>query len=313
MSKVSTQGTKGSGGISDLNFKNSSGFNKNGGVIQLDSLLSALKDALLVLPILQKFFVLIWLAIVIPLYNLNFFLLKIFRREKNKPLKKIDENVWMTSGSFFFMFKLYPSYMMVIKGKDGSLLIYNPIELQPETLNQIQGLGPVGAIFIANHFHDNWALDWKNQFPNSSIYTIRNMKSHTEKFLHVDSVIEEDADMCENFGILRINDISAMMRPGILDYFLSIETMSKKSLLVLPHISSTEGLSIKYWVGGILGYSGMGYSKINSLVYTKDISELKEYTAYIINSLKPNSIFCLHGKPLETEKEITKFVNVLKN
>jgi hypothetical protein len=284
-----------------------------GPIIQLEAILTALRDAFMTLPLMKKLMLLIWMLIIIPLYNLNMFLFSRFlNREKNKNLKKIDENIWVTSGSFFALFPLYSSNMMVVKGKDGTVLIYNPIELQMHTLQQIQEIGPVKAIFVPHYFHDWWLADWKARFPHVSIYTIRNMKPNLERSIHVDNILEDDPDMCENYGILQINDITAMMRPGVSDYFLAMETASKRRLAVLPHVASTEGASLKYWAGWLLGYSGMGYPKINRLVYVRDPVGLKDYSVYLFETKRPNILFALHGKVLDNEREIQRWMNALK-
>jgi hypothetical protein len=284
-----------------------------GPVVQLDATISALKDAFMEISLMKKLMILIWMIIAFPLYNLNLFIFsRIFNREKNKDFKKLDENIWVSSGSIFSMFKLYPSHMMIVKGKDGTLLVYNPIELQTSTLVQIQELGPVKAIFVSHHFHDLWIRQWKERFPHVSIYTVKSMRSQVERSIAVDNVIEEDPDMCDNFGIVQINDISGMMRRGIHDYFLSIESSTKRKVMVLPHVASTEMRSIKYWPGTLLGYFGAGFSMINSLVYVKDLSELKEYSAYTLEQKKPHILFSMHGKTLDTESEIKNYINLLK-
>jgi len=281
--------------------------------MQLDSVTTALKDAFGTLPFWKRFFLILWLLIVVPLYNLNMLLVtKLFNRERNKPLRKLDENIWVVGGNLYLFFKLYPSYMMVIKGKDGNVLLINPIEPQTHTLQQIQEIGPIKAIFVANHFHDTWISQWKDIFPEASFHTVKSMRGQIERSLNINSVIEEDADFSDNFGIAKLHDISVFMRPGIFDYMLSIHSESNKKVLVLPHSATTEGFSLKYFLGWILGYTGMGFSRINNLVYIKDIEGLKEYTLHVLNTLQPNILFAMHGKPIEREEYTARFICAIK-
>jgi hypothetical protein len=79
--------------------------------------------------------------------------------------------------------------MGVVKMRDGSLWIHSPIELDDATRRAVDALGPVKFVVSPNYEHVKYAKQWKEAYPNATLYGCPGLKAKTA------GVIPYDVDL----------------------------------------------------------------------------------------------------------------------
>jgi hypothetical protein len=79
--------------------------------------------------------------------------------------------------------------MGIVKMRDGSLWIHSPIELDDATRREVDALGPVKFVVSPNYEHVKYASQWKEAYPNATLYGCPGLKAKTA------GVIPYDVDL----------------------------------------------------------------------------------------------------------------------
>lgn len=85
-------------------------------------------------------------------------------------LEQLDEGLWTLTRPFNVMGLAFGVRMVVIRLKDGGLLLHSPIELTPELKQELDALGPVTDLVAPNCFHHLWIGDYPQVYPEARLW-----------------------------------------------------------------------------------------------------------------------------------------------
>lgn len=85
-------------------------------------------------------------------------------------VKKLAEGVWAVEGES----KLMPGFFLplrctIVRGTDGGLLLYSPIPLSEDAVEEIRKLGEVRTLFAPSLFHNGFVEGVKKAFPDAEV------------------------------------------------------------------------------------------------------------------------------------------------
>jgi Domain of unknown function (DUF4336) len=85
-------------------------------------------------------------------------------------LRKIDTNIWVAEQPLKYFGLDVGTRMTVIRLENGNLLVISPIEVQGETIDQINEIGKVSYIIAPNLYHYLFAAKFKTIYPQAEFY-----------------------------------------------------------------------------------------------------------------------------------------------
>ena len=86
-------------------------------------------------------------------------------------LTPFGDAIWTAEGPVvpFFHFP-YPTHMVVIRLRDGSLFVWSPIALNDVLRAEIDALGKVAHLVSPNKIHHLFLGEWKSAYPGARLY-----------------------------------------------------------------------------------------------------------------------------------------------
>jgi hypothetical protein len=61
------------------------------------------------------------------------------------------------------------NHLIAIKGKDGSVFVWNTIPCEEETAKSLEQIGKVKYVYCPSIWHDTNPRQWKSRFPDAKI------------------------------------------------------------------------------------------------------------------------------------------------
>ncbi|CAE7705894.1 unnamed protein product, partial [Symbiodinium microadriaticum] len=94
-------------------------------------------------------------------------------------LTALNTDLWVAERPFIWNSIDVGGKMAVVRLPDGGLWVHSPVELDEELRDALDQLGPVRHIVSPNFEHVKWAAQWKEAFPDATLWGTPGMK---EKF-----------------------------------------------------------------------------------------------------------------------------------
>lgn len=89
--------------------------------------------------------------------------------------KRVAEDVWVVDGPVIWFGvpwprMPFPTRMTIIRLDGGQLFVHSPTRLTPALISAVGAIGTVRWIIGPNRLHYFWIPDWRNHYPDASIY-----------------------------------------------------------------------------------------------------------------------------------------------
>lgn len=92
-------------------------------------------------------------------------------------LNSFGPDIWVAEGPVvsFFGFP-YPTRMVVIRLRSGSLFVWSPIAPTPELKAEVEAVGTVAHLVSPNKIHHLFLKAWKDAYPQARIHALDELK-----------------------------------------------------------------------------------------------------------------------------------------
>lgn len=113
-------------------------------------------------------------------------------------LKPVATDVWIADGPeirfrYFGLELPFPTRMTVVRLPDGDLWIHSPIAPTGTLVAETAALGRVRHLIAPNTLHYWWIPDWKERFPEASVYAAPGLERSAKRRLPIDHVLGDTA------------------------------------------------------------------------------------------------------------------------
>lgn len=97
-------------------------------------------------------------------------------------LQRFAEEIWITNGPTLTNLGFdFPTRMIVIRLRDGTLFIWSPITLSRELRIAVDRLGPVRHIVAPNTLHYMFIGDWHCAYPEATLHAVPELRAKRPK------------------------------------------------------------------------------------------------------------------------------------
>lgn len=101
-------------------------------------------------------------------------------------LTRLDDNLFSVTGDLHMPVGDVPRRMTVVRLRDGRLLIYSAIALDPIEMRTLEALGEPSFLIVPNDIHRMDAKIWRDRYPNLIVIAPAGVKSKVEEVVEVD-------------------------------------------------------------------------------------------------------------------------------
>ena len=105
------------------------------------------------------------------------------------PIEPLAENLWWVQGSLPGM--SLKRVMVVVRLRDGRLVIHNGIALDPAAMQQLERWGTPAFLIVPNGLHRLDAPAYKARYPELRVFCPRGSRARVEKVMAVDGTYQE--------------------------------------------------------------------------------------------------------------------------
>jgi hypothetical protein len=186
---------------------------------------------------------------------------------RHGPLEKLTENIWRVVGSV--PGPPIPRTMVLVRLRDGSLVVHSAVALDEATMKEVEALGPLAFLLVPGIGHRLDAPAFKARYPSMTVMCPAGARKNVEEVLPVDrtDIAFDDPDVT-----WRPIDGTAG-REGA----LSVRSAQGTSLVLndtmmnMPHIGGFGGL-----IGRVIGFTGpIKLPPITRFLLVKDRAALR--------------------------------------
>ncbi len=85
-------------------------------------------------------------------------------------LQKVAEELWVAENRVRLAAQSVPARMVVVRLRDGSLLVHSPVEANTALRTELATLGPVRHLVAPSKYHHLWLADWLTSYPDAAVY-----------------------------------------------------------------------------------------------------------------------------------------------
>jgi hypothetical protein len=98
-------------------------------------------------------------------------------------LKPVATDVWLADGGIIPFYGLpFPTRMVVVRLRDGSLWVHSPIHADERLLAEVRALGPVRHLIAPNWIHYAYFPAWQAAFPDALGWAAPNVAARAAKY-----------------------------------------------------------------------------------------------------------------------------------
>jgi len=87
-------------------------------------------------------------------------------------LRKIDVNLWVAEQPLKFWKFEVGTRMTIVRLKNGNLIVFSPVQVDEETIQQIDEIGKVSYIIIPNLYHHLFVAEFQAIYPEAQLWTV---------------------------------------------------------------------------------------------------------------------------------------------
>lgn len=201
-------------------------------------------------------------------------------------LRKIDNNIWVAEQSLKYFGLDVGTRMTIIRLKNGNLVVISPIEVQNETINQINDIGKVSYIIAPNFYHYLFAAKFKTIYPQAEFYAppgldLKKPEFKIDKFLGDDNngfSGEVECLFFEDFKTLTLDGFS------LLNEYVFFHSESQTLILTDTAFNFDESfpLTTRLIAKAIGGYKKLSPSILEKFA-TRDKEKIKSSVTQVLN------------------------------
>jgi hypothetical protein len=183
------------------------------------------------------------------------------------PIEKVTANIWRVVGSM--PGPPIPRTMVLIRLRDGRIVVHSAIALDDVTMREIEGWGTLAFLFVSGIGHRLDAPAFKARYPSMTVMCPAGAKKKVEEVIAVDrtDIVFDDPEI--TWRILEGTE----GREGV----MTVRSQEGTSLVLndmmmnMPHIAGFGGL-----VGRAIGFTGpTKLPPITKFVLVKDKAALR--------------------------------------
>ena len=192
------------------------------------------------------------------------------------------------------------SNCVVIKGKDGKLLIRSPPQPLPHIVARIKEEGDVGVIIVSSA-HDTYADKWKELFPSAVVIGPKADIPLLNDRVQVDYAAEDADEILSNYHIVKRMAITSFSRYE--DHIYLIQLESGKIVASLSCGFSNVPFSFHnpfHWRYMIPG-TGVKINRLYGLVFVKSHANLRAFWQELAQIPGLIGLIFLHGETIMNE------------
>ena len=113
-------------------------------------------------------------------------------------LKPVAPEVWIVDGPTIFMTAgplrmPFSTRMTAVRLSNGDLWLHSPTAPTERLLTSVASLGPVRSLIAPNVLHYWWIPDWKDRYPEATIYAVPDLERSAKRPIQVDCRLENEA------------------------------------------------------------------------------------------------------------------------
>ena len=225
-----------------------------------------------------------------------------FYSNKNFKLKRVfSSSPEIYSGEYYTGVAI--SNVIVVKGKDGSLLLRSPPPMIPQVLEEILEIGKPKAILVTVS-HDTHSTAWKEKFPDLIVLGSKQDEEVLDKRTKVDVFLESDEakELLKNYYVTEIVHTKKWTRIG--DEPILIMKLDEKRTCIsvgcgISNFVDESYLDPLFFGRLIVGFSG-GFRLLRpyALFFSKDLNAGQEIWNKLTEIEDLHGLLLVHGKSL---------------
>jgi hypothetical protein len=214
---------------------------------------------------------------------------------KNETIEKLEENLWAVEGSL----PRDPPFrrrMVMIKLRDGRLVIHNAICLSPEAMTEVEAWGEPAWLIVPGSRHRLDAPMWKARFPKMKVVCPSGARKIVEKVVPVDT--------CEpDFGD---PDVRWLPIAGVGDGEIALAVTSGDHVTMVLNdvvMNMRPGSGFMGFMFGLFGFTGdrAKVSGPTKMALMKDKRALGECLVKLADTPKLSRVIVSHGAHIDAD------------
>jgi len=235
------------------------------------------------------------LLIVIP--QLLAFKLGLRSNKHSFKLKRVLTSPEVFLGQYFM--PVSSSNVVVIKGKDGKLLLRSPPPALPHIVARIREEGEPGVILVTTS-HDTFFEKWKELFPQAVVIAQKKDIPVIGNRVKVDIALEDAANVLRNYFVTNWKSTGEAL--WLEDAVLFIDMPDNRVAASLPcgfgyfPVSLTDPF---FWQKLILAGNGFNF-RVSGFTIMKSHRDLCKFWAEVVKTTGLIALLPLHGEELVT-------------
>lgn len=111
-------------------------------------------------------------------------------------LRKIDRNIWVAEQPFRYFGLSVGTRMTVIRLTNSELVVISPIQVDNETIHQLNEIGDVSHIIAPNLYHYLFTSNFKALYPKAMLWAVPGLESKRPE-LPIDRIIQDGSFLDE--------------------------------------------------------------------------------------------------------------------
>lgn len=112
----------------------------------------------------------------------------------SSPLREyVPRRIWLREHPVRYAGTSFLSRMTVLRLRGGDLLLHSPVEIDAQTREAIEAIGPVRHIVAPSTFHHLWVETCQAAFPEAATYAIPGLR-RTRPDLHFDVLLGDEPE-----------------------------------------------------------------------------------------------------------------------
>ena len=190
-------------------------------------------------------------------------------------LREIDKNIWVAEQSFKYLGLDVGTRMTLICLVTGELIVISPVQVDSDTINQLNAIGDVSYIIAPNLYHYLFVSNFKAIYPKAKLWVAPGLESKKSD-LPIDKVISVDQGSILNeveyllFDGFRVFDLKGS---SLLNECVFLHQKSRTLVLTDTAFHFDESFSLTTQLAArLIG----GYKKLSPSLLEKFATQEKE-------------------------------------
>lgn len=208
------------------------------------------------------------------------------------PLQHLEDNLWLVEGTVPNM--SLGRKMAVVRLSTGKLVIYNPVNVDENTLTELTTLGEIAYVLVPNGFHRMDCAAWKERFPSAKVLAPSGSVDKVKEKVQVDGTVDElppdPAFEHRSVAGTKDSETLCLVRSGA-----NLTLIVTDALFNLAHQGGFGGFMLR-----LLGSSGgLKVTRIFRLMALKDSAALRAQFLELAELPGLSRLIMAHGTPME--------------